>query len=145
MSSPGRAIPSRLFDPAVAEPGAVVRPWCTAPISGQIPRPSSGCHATLQVSVGEDGLERITDRRSKRRIEHSARQLHLDSLSVEASTSHSTTDDRLVSEDGILDQLEQLSQRPEEALGYRDFAYLYWLRFGYLTGAHSRVRGFASP
>ena len=27
---------------------------------------------------------------------------------------------------------------------YRDLAYLYWLRFGYLTGAHSRVRGFAS-
>ena len=38
------------------------------------------------------------------RIEDLARQLHLDSLSVEGSTSHSSTDDRLVSEDGILHQ-----------------------------------------
>ena len=38
------------------------------------------------------------------RIEHFARQSHLDSLPVEASTSHTSTDDRLVSEDGILHQ-----------------------------------------
>ncbi len=37
-------------------------------------------------------------------IEDLARQLYLDSLSIEGSTSHTSTDDRLVSEDGILYQ-----------------------------------------
>ena len=37
------------------------------------------------------------------RIENLARQLHLNSLSIEGSTSHASTDDRLVSIHGILD------------------------------------------
>ncbi len=36
------------------------------------------------------------------RIEDFGRDLHLDSLSVEGSTSHASTDDRVVPEDGIL-------------------------------------------
>ncbi len=36
------------------------------------------------------------------RVEDPARELHLDSLSVEGSTSHTSTDERLVSEDRIL-------------------------------------------
>ena len=42
--------------------------------------------------------------RQGHRIEDLARQLHLDSLSVEGSTSHSSTDDRLVPVHGILHQ-----------------------------------------
>ena len=38
------------------------------------------------------------------RVENLARQMHLNSLSVDGSTSHTSTDDRLVSEDGILHQ-----------------------------------------
>ena len=37
------------------------------------------------------------------RVEDLARQLYLNSLSIEGSTSHTSTDDRLVSVDGILD------------------------------------------
>jgi len=37
------------------------------------------------------------------RFEDFARQLYLDSLAVHGSTSHTSTDDRLVPEDGILD------------------------------------------
>ncbi len=36
-------------------------------------------------------------------VEDHAHQLYLNSLSIEGSTSHTSTDDRLVSEDGILD------------------------------------------
>ena len=38
------------------------------------------------------------------RVENLARQLDLNSLPLEASTSHTSTDDRLVSIHGILDQ-----------------------------------------
>ena len=37
-------------------------------------------------------------------VEYPARQLYFNSLSVEGSASHSSTDDRLVSENGILHQ-----------------------------------------
>ena len=38
------------------------------------------------------------------RIEDLARQLHFEALSSEGSTSHTSTDDRLVSVDGVLHQ-----------------------------------------
>ena len=37
------------------------------------------------------------------RVENPARQLHLHTLSTERPTSHTSTDDRLVPEDGVLD------------------------------------------
>jgi hypothetical protein len=38
------------------------------------------------------------------RIANFGRELHLDSLALEGATPHTSTDDRLVSEDGILHQ-----------------------------------------
>jgi hypothetical protein len=38
------------------------------------------------------------------RIENFGRELHLDSLALEGATPHTSTDDRLVSVDGILHQ-----------------------------------------
>lgn len=57
------------------------------------PSPESGSRDSVTVRHAEAG----------HRIENLTRELYLDSLAVEGPTSRTSTDDRLVPEDGILD------------------------------------------
>ncbi len=57
--------------------------------------------AVVVGDVGRDGAAKVILRHE---VENLARHLHLNSLSVQGSTSHTSTDDRLVSVHGILDQ-----------------------------------------
>ncbi len=62
---------------------------------GQIPRPpEQGSFHSVAVWHPE----------MSHRVEDPGRKLYLNSLAVEGPTSHTSTDDRLVSEDGILHQ-----------------------------------------
>ena len=56
------------------------------------------------------------------RIENPARQLHLSSLPREGSTSHTSTDDRLVSMDRVLDHTALAKARPLVPLAPPEFS-----------------------